>query len=833
MRRITVLVLLLAACTSCAAEVKLFPRPKVAVFPASSPVALGAKSTVIVIGSKATEPEQYAAETLQRTVETRFAVKWPIVRESSIPKSCRTVIVLGQRSTSTLVDTLCRNWKVDLSAKSPGHDGYVIHFGTDSGRNVVIAGGSEPRGVIYGQDTLFRLIERTGSGLALHRAAIRDWPSIPWRGRVRTHFSQHNRQDTFDAMAQARVNFIDVRDAPDTFGTPPGRELDKSGISAVIKQAHRRGMIVYGQVNCAAPGAKHDAAIKTFEDFIALGVDGLWMSFPMALSGTESGMTPEFVKRVVELGRKHGMTGSRIAIQPGKESYRTIVTEPNRQIAAVDGMADAMWYFAVKPSKQSLADARAIGIRSKPCWWNHWPRPVMGFDFRDNFTQRLDGKPVYTNIPPLFEGYQTPTWEELADAADNIAGVMPWGGSVWGTEYSTHPISLWGWAPELHKWDENRARIYDIVFGPAAVKDAFEYDDILADAEKRIRCLDPPGAEVFTWPPILNSAADRAEVVKAADALEAPLKRIAEKSPSGTLIAKNLLEEYYLEPMGHTIKAARLIASLNYPEYWWPQHEKRLLMAVGIGNTDQALRWQQEALDKLRNDSAQCVKDASVDLKMGDYADKWVTRIPTWGEGRVVGRPVNMTGDLSDPLWQSAPALPGYGILNDPGATPENPTEVRVLCDDTAVYVGFTCHEPFMDRMVCNHKEKGSEVWEDDSVEVFINTDALLGHYCHLIANSAGVTYGDWDETREPFTGEWEVKTVRGADRWGVEFRIPYASLGVSGPPKGGVWMCNFARNDYAMDPQRGAGAQQITAWGHGRGGGLHDPSKFKPVWFK
>jgi hypothetical protein len=257
--RLLILYTLIAASLRAgASSPDLVPRPKQIRFTAGT---VPLDSAAIVIGDKASEPEKYAAQTLRKTAKKRFAADWPVLTESGNTKPFETLIVLGMRSTNRMLDRLCRDWKVDLADKSPGHDGYVIRMGSDHGRSVILVGGSNPRGVIYGQDTLFQLIFCSNGKLTASRASVRDWPSIPWRGRPATFVAYYAKPGMMDLLAQARINFVDIRDTDDVYGTPPGRKLNKQLIASVIHEAHRRGFFVYGTVNCAVFPKEHDAAI--------------------------------------------------------------------------------------------------------------------------------------------------------------------------------------------------------------------------------------------------------------------------------------------------------------------------------------------------------------------------------------------------------------------------------------------------------------------------------------------------------------------------------------------------------------------------------------------
>ena len=178
-------------------------------------------------------------------------------------------------------------------------------------------------------------------------------------------------------------------------------------------------------------------------------------------------------------------------------------------------MADALYFFTVVPSAQALRDARAAGIKSKPCWWHNWPRPRGGFTHTGNPTQRAGGKPSYTEPMALSEGWHNPTWEQLADAGKYADAVMPWGGSGWGMEMVAPVIGWWAWSPESLDWKAVRTRLYRAIYGSNQVSAAFAFDDRLAEVKALfIMAPDASGASASQscWPPVLRNQADKPKV---------------------------------------------------------------------------------------------------------------------------------------------------------------------------------------------------------------------------------------------------------------------------------------------------------------------------------
>ena len=87
----------------------LFPRPKSVKVLRGVPLTFPTGKTAIVIGDKASEPEQYAAEALQKWVSYWHSQQWQIVKESSIPKDAAayaTVAWLANRNPVTVLPSV-------------------------------------------------------------------------------------------------------------------------------------------------------------------------------------------------------------------------------------------------------------------------------------------------------------------------------------------------------------------------------------------------------------------------------------------------------------------------------------------------------------------------------------------------------------------------------------------------------------------------------------------------------------------------------------------------------------------------------------------------------
>jgi len=142
--------------------------------------------------------------------------------------------------------------------------------------------------------------------------------------------------------------------------------------------------------------------------------------------------------------------------------------------------------------------------------------------------------------------------------------------------------------------------------------------------------------------------------------------------------------------------------------------------------------------------------------------------------------PVVIDGRLDEGDWTTAPVDDAFTQQYPvEGAAPTERTELRVLYDDHALYIGIICFErnaPVVARLT-----RRDRVVASDRVTVDISSRADRLTAFHFGVNAAGVlddgiyfddaSYsGDWDEN-------WEAATSIGPAGWSAEIRIPFRIL--------------------------------------------------------
>ena len=159
--------------------------------------------------------------------------------------------------------------------------------------------------------------------------------------------------------------------------------------------------------------------------------------------------------------------------------------------------------------------------------------------------------------------------------------------------------------------------------------------------------------------------------------------------------------------------------------------------------------------------------------------------------------PPKMDGVLDEAVWQTAPvASDFYELEPTPGPREKHPTEVRVLYDDAALYIGAVMHDVAADSILSQLSAR-DDFGNTDWFGVFLDTyhDKLNGY--EFLVSSGGVQV---DARQSPANGEdgnwnavWESRTARRGTDWVAELRIPFSAIRFSAAPEQ-VWGINFGR---------------------------------------
>jgi hypothetical protein len=151
-------------------------------------------------------------------------------------------------------------------------------------------------------------------------------------------------------------------------------------------------------------------------------------------------------------------------------------------------------------------------------------------------------------------------------------------------------------------------------------------------------------------------------------------------------------------------------------------------------------------------------------------------------------RHVHLDGRLDEAEWRDAPAFSRFvESFPQPGVPASFRTEVRVLYDDTTLYVGVTCSDPQPDAIVRQLARRDSDP-TSDLVEVAIDSGAGGRTAYVFTVNAAGVlrdelVFADVNAT-ESWDAVWEAAVHVGESGWSTEIAIPFRQLRFSEAPE-------------------------------------------------
>jgi hypothetical protein len=179
-----------------------------------------------------------------------------------------------------------------------------------------------------------------------------------------------------------------------------------------------------------------------------------------------------------------------------------------------------------------------------------------------------------------------------------------------------------------------------------------------------------------------------------------------------------------------------------------------------------------------------------------------------------VTTPPVVDGRLDEGVWQSAPLVSGF-VQSAPmdGAPATERTEVRVLQDGEAVYIGAWLFDSDASGIIVGESRRDSSPTQTDAFLIIFDT-FLDGQNGYVFGTTpSGIEY-DGQVSREGqgggggdraqrgsgggfnlnWDGAWDVATSRDGRGWYAEFRIPFSTLRYA-RGEGQTWGMNFSRN--------------------------------------
>lgn len=142
---------------------------------------------------------------------------------------------------------------------------------------------------------------------------------------------------------------------------------------------------------------------------------------------------------------------------------------------------------------------------------------------------------------------------------------------------------------------------------------------------------------------------------------------------------------------------------------------------------------------------------------------------------------LKLDGRLDDLAWQPARASGEFvQLFPEEGARPSQRTEVKVLFDEHALYVGVHCHDSSPSEIVRPLARRDSGL-DGDLVQVYVDSGSTRRTAALFVLTAAGVQGDAWvyDDDRLDYDWDavWRGATALLDEGWSAEFAIPLSVL--------------------------------------------------------
>ena len=156
---------------------------------------------------------------------------------------------------------------------------------------------------------------------------------------------------------------------------------------------------------------------------------------------------------------------------------------------------------------------------------------------------------------------------------------------------------------------------------------------------------------------------------------------------------------------------------------------------------------------------------------------------------------IAIDGKLDEAAWNAATPTSGFvQSYPKPGAPAPDPTEVRVLYDDQALYVGVRMHDPHPDSIAAQLARRDASGIYSDWIHVIVDSYHDRRTSFRFSVNPKGVkkdvyTSNDGAEDLN-WDAVWDVATRVDSAGWTAEYRIPLSQIrfGSAAPGAERIW---------------------------------------------
>jgi hypothetical protein len=145
-------------------------------------------------------------------------------------------------------------------------------------------------------------------------------------------------------------------------------------------------------------------------------------------------------------------------------------------------------------------------------------------------------------------------------------------------------------------------------------------------------------------------------------------------------------------------------------------------------------------------------------------------------------QPPEIDGSLDEPAWAHiSPLTELYQCIFSMRALPiEGKAEIYLGYRENNLYIGVKGYEPTTENLVAAVTQRDGNVYRDDCVEIFLDTNHDYRSYYQLMINSIGTiadSYSDGNSRTSQWNATYRVATRVAETFWSLEIEIPAPQL--------------------------------------------------------
>jgi len=169
-------------------------------------------------------------------------------------------------------------------------------------------------------------------------------------------------------------------------------------------------------------------------------------------------------------------------------------------------------------------------------------------------------------------------------------------------------------------------------------------------------------------------------------------------------------------------------------------------------------------------------------------------------EGLRIYQPIKVNGYLDESSWSKAQFTNEF-TQREPqeGQPATEQTEVRILYDDTNLYIGLVCFDSQPDRIVANEMRRDADLQNNDYFQIMIDSFHDHRNAFYFIINPLGakrdaLIRDDGSNINWNWDGIWIARVKRTDEGWTAEIAIPFYTLRFK-KDNNQTWGINFGRH--------------------------------------